>query len=274
MMKTNSGPTDSRPTRRGIPTGHSGRNPKSSHAWLGLLGVASALALCPPSSLNAQTLLAGFYEAGADSPTAVTRAANYQANGITAEWFGATRATNFGSSDETYGSSSFAAPAHANTAGAYRANVANTLTITNNTGSNVSLESLVFDYHNNGNTTRDYWDIVTLTYVSGDLEVSDATIINIVSGLDRDTTGLAGTDYNDYFWNLKSLTDYTLANGESAIFSLIATFTDTAAGNPTNFAALDNIGFIGTISVVPEPTSALACLLLTAGLLRRRRHHA
>lgn len=230
----------------------------------------AAIAMTAATS-NAAVLLAGFYEAGADSSTAVTRAANFQVTGITATWFGATRATNFGSSDLTYGSSSFAAPAHASTDGAYRVNVANTLTITNNTGSDVSLESLVFDYHNNGNTTRDYWDIVTLTYVSGDLGVTDATIINTVSGLPRDTTSLSGTDYNDFSWSLTGLADYTLANSESAVFSLISNFTDTAAGNPTNFSAIDNMGFIGTVGAIPEPSAALLGGLGLLLLLRRSR---
>ena len=43
MMKTNSGPTDSRPTRRGIATSHSSRNPKSPRPSLGLLGAAMPL---------------------------------------------------------------------------------------------------------------------------------------------------------------------------------------------------------------------------------------
>lgn len=221
---------------------------------------------------NAAVILAGFYDAGADSASAVTRAANYQETGITAEWNGATRATNFGSSDLTYGDSGFAAPAHSGTVGAYRANVSNTITITNNTGSDVSLESLVFDYHNNGNTSNDYWDILTLRYVSGSLAgVSNNTLINTVSGLARDTTSLSGTDYDDFGWSLTGLADYTLANGESATFSLIATYTNTAAANPTNFAALDNIGFIGTVGAVPEPSAVLLGSLGLLILLRRRR---
>jgi hypothetical protein len=247
---------------------------------LTMAAMAAATTLVGASAADA-ALLAGFYDAGTDA-VVVGLAANTRETGITATFDGRGRggAGNFwGSNDTTHGTTlGGAAPAgdsETDTA-IYRVSAnfsGGVFTITNNTGFDVSLETLAFDYHNNDEVGRDYWDNLALTYESGDLAVADGTLINSVTGLSRhnsvDGIAMQGGDYADFDWSLAGLADHTLADGESATFKILATFTDTAANNARNFAGVDNVGFIGTVGI-PEPAS-LALIGLGGLLIARRR---
>ena len=74
-------------------------------------------------------------------------------------------------------------------------------------------------------------------------------------------------DAYDYDYTLSSfLSDTTLGNTESAIFTFAFTHT---AGTGANSAIFDNIAFEG--AVVPEPSSAVLLGLAGLALLLRRR---
>ncbi len=122
-----------------------------------------------------------------------------------------------------------------------------------------------------GTTTWNGGSIWNFDLSSSD-DTSDKLVItgDLVKG-----TGTLGTDYVFNFmgsqpvWN----TTYTLATFASAIdFTNGSNFTATNLGSgsySTSFFTLNSNSL--TFTAVPEPTTALAGLLLTAGLLRRRR---
>jgi hypothetical protein len=78
------------------------------------------------------------------------------------------------------------------------------------------------------------------------------------------TAANTSTWYNSEFSFSDMLSDWTLAPLETATFRI----ANNTGGARVYF---DNIAISGSFAAVPEPTSALAGLLLTAGLLRRRR---
>ncbi len=245
------------------------------HAFLVLF--VFSLVMATGKIQAATVLLAGFDNSGTDAVVA-DLAANTTHAGITATFDGRGRATNWGSNDGFYGGTAIAASSSVSGTGSYRAaidkndTVGASFTITNSTGQDVSIEQISFDLFNNDESTRDYYDIVSLYYVSGDLSLTDSTLINQATGLSRHRTtdGIgSNTDYADFDWSLTGLADYTLADGESATFRIHSTWTDTAATDLRNFASIDNIGFIG--QVIPEPSSVLLGGFGLLLLMRRRR---
>jgi fibronectin-binding autotransporter adhesin len=93
---------------------------------------------------------------------------------------------------------------------------------------------------------------------------------------------LGSNSYADAFWNTnKSWTNIVSASGLADLTTLFTTFSGdglTATGSGvTAIATADGQGYFGfsgtslNWTAVPEPSSAMAGLLLTAGLLRRRR---
>ena len=90
---------------------------------------------------------------------------------------------------------------------------------------------------------------------------------------------LSGNAFSDAFWTTnKSWTNIYSGAGTPA--NLAAVFTSfSPTGGLDSFGVVSGVGqfsFNGSTSTlnwtaVPEPTSALAGLLITAGLLRRRR---
>ena len=90
-----------------------------------------------------------------------------------------------------------------------------------------------------------------------DLTAFTAKTINL-------TAASTGTWYNSEFSFSDMLSDLILAPSQIATFRI----ANNAGGGRVYF---DNIAISGSFTAVPEPTSALAGLLLTAGLLRRRR---
>lgn len=251
------------------------RSFKSVLSTAALLGLTATLAA---GSADA-ALLAGFYDSETDAIVA-SLAANTTATDIAATFDGRGRQTtsNIGSTDGNYGSTALGAPTALPTeapfAAVYRSNVDNTFTITNNSTSNVSVETIAFDFHNNDNPSRDYFDILNLIYLSGDLsDIVDNTTLNTWNSIPRHTgtISLNGDDWEDFDFSLTSLSDYTLAPGQSASFRISSASTDTPLANNQNFGALDNIGFFGTVVPVPEPSSISLTLLGIVGLLIARR---
>jgi fibronectin-binding autotransporter adhesin len=120
----------------------------------------------------------------------------------------------------------------------------------------------IFNWDLNANSTSTGFDTVTAT---GAINASGA-VFNVVLG--------AGVDKTATFWSTPGSTKtWALA----AIFgqALTSTFSSVTVANTTPaFSALGGFTVNGsnlTWTAVPEPTSALAGLLLGAGLLRRRR---
>lgn len=157
--------------------------------------------------------------------------------------------TNDGSTDGSYGTIPIpGSPATANRI-RVRTNGGDnviTLSISNNTGSDLQLDRLVFDYgrFTNGPTTA------TVVYVSGDLTDGDGTPIGNPIGL-ADSGGVNG-DFPDYAADLAAaLGDSILADTESATFRL--TFSDAASGS--NAGALDNIAILGSAAGAPSGTA-------------------
>ncbi len=116
----------------------------------------------------------------------------------------------------------------------------------------------------NGIAGTDY-DSVTVT---GNLSINAAAIFKVIQN--------AGTNFADTFWT----TNQTWSN----IFNVAGTTTSGWSNTPVSVFntgnVLQDVSSVGsftitgstlTWSAVPEPTSALASLLLGAGLLRRRR---
>lgn len=142
-----------------------------------------------------------------------------------------------------------------------------TLSITNNTLFAYSIDTFHFDFlvrNSNDGTSFNAFNIV---YTSGGLG-PNATSVGSRMGLP--SGGAAESDYSDYDFTLAdNLTDTTLAVGESALFTI--TFSGQTGSNPGLVSSVfDNVAFTGTM--IPEPSTALLCLIgLATAFLRRRR---
>lgn len=122
---------------------------------------------------------------------------------------------------------------------------------------------------NYGGTSMFEWDINTgtATYdkvaLSGSLTVDSNAVFKVVSS----------TGFSDGFWSTtKSWSDIFGSNNlgfDVSKFLYVANGTTVSA--PTTYGSFSITGSTLTWTAVPEPTSALAGLLVTAGLLRRRR---
>ena len=160
-----------------------------------------------------------------------------------------------GSTDGTYGS---AFPVgNTSTNGAMTMRMLNsgesnlTFTITNNSGSDWSLERFVFDYTSTlgGGGTPSSLDTLTLNYLSGDLDDADNTVIGSLSDIDEAQLGSTVGNYFDVWISISAvLSDVILSNGESATFSLVGTNTDASGADGTAIR-LDNFAF--TAKLVP-----------------------
>ncbi|VGO16427.1 hypothetical protein PDESU_05018 [Pontiella desulfatans] len=105
------------------------------------------------------------------------------------------------------------------------------VTITNNTGSTLQLETLHFDY---GQWYVESPTNVAAFYQSGDLAATNGTPLGAFSA--STLTGWVQGDYDDFSVVLTNLADSSLAPGEHAVFELRATVGTTAAGGIDNVA--------------------------------------
>ncbi|MDF7824893.1 hypothetical protein P4B35_12795 [Pontiellaceae bacterium B12227] len=113
------------------------------------------------------------------------------------------------------------------------------VSVTNNTGSTLKLETLCFDY---GQWYEASPSNVAVFYRSGDLSsVSTNTPLANFSALTL--TGWIQGDYDDFAVALTNLADSSLAPGEHAVFELRATVGTTASGGFDNVAiAVSGLG--------------------------------
>jgi hypothetical protein len=106
--------------------------------------------------------------------------------------------------------------------------------ITNNTGSTLQLETLLFDYGQwyaaSPTNVSVYYRSGDLSSVSSNTPLANLTVIASV--------GWIQGDYDDFTVPLTNLTDSSLAPGEHAVFELRATVGTTAAGGFDNIAIL------------------------------------
>lgn len=136
--------------------------------------------------------------------------------------------------------------ANTNTMSGYKISASGTevsVRITNNSGQDLDLATLVFDY-------QSIWDTgpqkVEVLYAYGALSgISNNTLLATV-----DAPGFSGKllkDFSDHVVNLQtSLPDYTLANGQSATFTLRGTDASVSTIN----GVVDNIAFLDTFPVI------------------------
>ena len=166
----------------------------------------------------------------------------------------------FGSSDGTFGSGLSGAPTTAGTS-FVKTGTTITMTLSNNTGSDYNISALHWDLGARDNSVTGF----TVTYLSGGLGPV-STVIDSQSSIASQGGGSLFDAY-DYDYTLSDdLTDITLGDTESAIFTFAFTHT---AGTGANSAIFDNIAFEG--AVVPEPSSAVLLGLAGLALLLRRR---
>ncbi len=146
--------------------------------------------------------------------------------------------TTKGSTDGTFGASVLGASTEASafSVSTYQASRGRIdFTVVNNSGIDQQLDSVVFDW-------AVYWssgpDSISLSYLSGDLNAADNTLINSATNLPVDQGAIA--DFDDYDWSLGGLPDRILADGESATFRLSVPATGTYTGG-----GFDNIAILG-----------------------------
>jgi len=197
--------------------------------WIGVLVLAALIS-------RAEVLIG--WDGGVGTNIAV------RANGIYGTLFSAKLSavdSAAGSLDGTFGSSiagaETAATAYVVMTHALGSNNTVSVQIQNNTGADLQLDTLSFDYlawfANSPKT-------ITLMYAYGDLTDGNDTVIQTLSGLGDG--GGKYSDYPDYDGSLATLSDRVLADGERATFQLIA----TDAVGATTSGAFDNIAISGT----------------------------
>jgi hypothetical protein len=134
--------------------------------------------------------------------------------------------------------------------------------ITNNSGNDLELSSFLFDY-------LSIWDTgpqtVLLRYDYGALDDADGTLLATLAA-PGESGGTKVMDYLDFAVDLQSaLTDYTLADGQAAVFGI----EGADASNTGVNGIVDNIAFTGT--VIPEPATLGLLCMVSGGLLFVRR---
>lgn len=185
---------------------------------------------------------------------------------------------SWGSNDGTFGTSLSGAAT-----GATSLLVAKTytdtliITLNNNSGQSYQLDSFHFDFaprksDNDDDTGTAYgFNAFDLTYTSGGLGPA-STLIDSQSGLDYVLVASSNqlSNYPDYDFNLADdLSDLVLADGESAVFTLLFSGNSGDSNNVNVSSVLDNVAFQG--QVIPEPSSAALLMSFTAGMLLLRR---
>jgi autotransporter-associated beta strand protein len=120
------------------------------------------------------------------------------------------------------------------------------------------------------NATGDAYDKLVTTNVSGQASPTGDAIFRLVA---------ADASFADTFWDTtQTWNNIFTTDGSAAIANWAAIFGNTVSVVNSSFASITPAGGSFSLSgstltwtAVPEPTTALAGLLITAGLLRRRR---
>lgn len=139
--------------------------------------------------------------------------------------------------------------------------------ISNNSSYDLILSKIHFD-------AARHWlaspDTITVLYASGNLGISNDTVIQTIMGLPQlgGQGGLIQSGYGNYDVSFTNLADYTLSPGQSALFRI------EGSDAPDTWAdtIVDNIGISGTI--IPEPMAGtmMAFGALAVLALRRMLH--
>lgn len=236
-------------------------NPRINPRILPTAAAAAMLLALGANSASAAVIAA--WDTWADTTTAYD--ADILTTGFTATVDSGANRVNagFGSSDGTFGTLSGAGSTLDGALLPRESDSATfTITLTNSTGSAYSIDSMHFDFEVRNDNGPDSF---VVTYVSGGLGPA-STQIGSVTGQTYNGYGSGLFDFTDYDYTLSSaLTDTILANGESAIFTIVF----SGAPSASNSSAFDNLAFQG--SVIPEPSVALLGGLGILMLLRRRR---
>ncbi|MDF3127936.1 hypothetical protein P0Y35_01875 [Kiritimatiellaeota bacterium B1221] len=249
----------------------------SIHQWSRVTSCTSLFIFILITALPVRTAILASWDEWADTTDAYN--ADYTSPGFSSNLnqVGSTTSrinTTFGSNDGQFGTIGSAVT----TANSLLVsnNVTDTLylTITNNSGSETSIDSLHFDFgpREGGNSTDYGFNAFTLRYLSGGLG-PDSTVIDTQTNLSyilvQSNNPLE--DLLDFDYNLADdLSDVTLADGESAQFEFV--FSGHAGSNGGNVSSvLDNIAIQG--SAIPEPGSLILFLLTIAGRLIYRARH-
>lgn len=245
---------------------------------IAIVTLIACLALVPFQSAQASILAAGWYDFGAgnnnfESLTSTGKLPDITLAGVSGDVRGGDGSRGgwsstdgfFGNSSISTGTGDTASAATPSANGAMASRTGNggervDIRISNNTGSDLPLLSLLLDVSSLNRT--DTPDVFTVLYKDGDLAVPDGTQISQVIGIASATVG-DFADYLDYSFDLTSLADYTLADGESATFRLVVSDADNA-GAPL---AYDNIAF----TTIPEPASIILVGLGGLAMAKRRR---
>ncbi len=203
-------------------------------------------------------ILAGWHKFndgyGLYQTSASTKLADVYLSGLTATIYGGGGSRDtWGSTDGTFGASTAVGTSATDGAMGHRTDKLDIfMTLVNNTGSNVVLDSLVFDLASvSTNAPKD----LALYYDSGNLGVPAGTLVNSTTGTNANGLTFV-SDYQDFDWSLTGLADRTLATGETAVFR----FTVSNASNSTQALALDNIAILGTGTPGGPLTTAMTAL--------------
>ncbi len=140
-------------------------------------------------------------------------------------------------------------------------------------------QNSIFEWELVDNTTANRgsdWDAVNGSS-SHDLNVNSNAVFNII--LDgSDNGGTSAVDFADTFWAAPGGQSWEVFSGFQSVAGLFTLGTITVDSNDQGYATYGSFSLSsgsGSLSLnwtpVPEPTTALAGLLLGAGLLRRRR---
>lgn len=129
----------------------------------------------------------------------------------------------------------------------------------------------IFAWDLASNTTADLGSSFDAVSVDGDLKVDSSAVFKVVLG--------ANFDSGDSFWTQQEKWNvFTVAGDKSTTFETFQMFNPSAPSAPVAYSSYGNFsyGYTGTTGTltwtpVPEPTGALAGLLLSAGLWIRRR---
>jgi autotransporter-associated beta strand protein len=132
----------------------------------------------------------------------------------------------------------------------------------------------IFEWDINADSTASGFDTVAVTGALNGSTGGDTSIFRVVFG----TTAKAGVnDSGNAFWNTPStsqewsMTSLFGKNFTSGLFTSVQTYDSGGFFDVSSKGAFTITGSSLTWTAVPEPSSALAGILLGCGLLRRRR---